>query len=445
MSSDDEFGFFFDDDYEEDDYDDDEASSIPYNPSSRRTRTGEDVLWDAIQSGNDTLVYDACNKFRANVNVVSWNWSPMGTTPLLMASEIGNGRIVGTLLNLGANAQWQDGRGSSAILVACDRGGDLMTVQELTRHDMRLMESSDQTGMTPLHYACRRGHLGIVHFLLETGANFNALEARDRDQQTALHHAAYNERMDVVRELILHHNSDISAANRSGRTPFDLANGAGIGNPFLEIYGNKLIQDHDRLALPVLLNATEYAFPEDRFFHPPRNPLQICLPLGKLILSQWRILFHTLDTELIHNRDDEGKLPIHIACRKNAPVEVLSMIVEVDPATLHIPDSTGALPLHECCCGTVDYSSVRYLVEQGGVGTLAARNREGFVPLHLLCGSTNPSWRTVQYLLQSSPGSASMRTNAGEYPFVMAATSDSSSLSVVYELVRANPGLLGSQ
>ena len=128
-------------------------------------------------------------------------------------------------------------------------------------------------------------------------------------------------------------------------------------------------------------------------------------------------------------------------------VEILAMLVEQDPTSLQIADSSGNLPLHECCSGSVDYSSMRYLVNQGGVGTLAARNHQGALPLHVLCGSTNPSWRTVQYLIQSFPGSVSMRTHSGEYPFLMAAATDSSggtsfSLSVVYELVRADPDVL---
>ena len=90
-----------------------------------------------------------------------------------------------------------------------------------------------------------------------------------------------------------------------------------------------------------------------------------------------------------------------------------------------------------------DFTSVRYLVEQGEVGTLAARNRQGHLPLHSLCASTNPPWRTVQYLIQSYPMAVSMQTNAGEYPFMMAAGEPSpASLSVVFELVRANPDLV---
>jgi hypothetical protein len=54
-------------------------------------------------------------------------------------------------------------------------------------------------------------------------------------------------------------------------------------------------------------------------------------------------------------------------------VEVLALIAEQDAAIFHMADDAGALPLHECCRGVVDDFNVRFLVEQGGVGTLAAR------------------------------------------------------------------------
>ena len=188
----------------------------------------------------------------------------------------------------------------------------------------------------------------------------------------------------------------------------------------------------------------EYPFVEDDDFHPPLFPLRVILTLGKLTLQHFRILLSALDAGNVLNRDDNGQLPIHIACRTNAPAEVLARLVEIDPGTLQIPDHTGALPIHYLCGGdTTEYTNVQYLVERGEVGTLAIRNHQGALPLHNLCGSTYPAWRSIQYLIQSFSRSVSMRTNAGEYPFMMAACEPSTaSLSVVYELVRANPDLV---
>ena len=124
-------------------------------------------------------------------------------------------------------------------------------------------------------------------------------------------------------------------------------------------------------------------------------------------------------------------------------MEVLALLLEHDATTLHMANDTGALPLHKCCCGAVDDSSVRYLVEQGGVGTLSARNQEGSMALHVLCGSKNPSLSTVQYLIQSFPEALAAQTKAGQDPFMIAAcASSTASLSVVYGLVRANPDLI---
>ena len=210
-------------------------------------------------------------------------------------------------------------------------------------------------------------------------------------------------------------------------------------------YGSKMTQEHGELALHATLRDAAYSFAEAVGFHPPLNPLRIVLPFGNPKMQHFRILLHSLGTELVRNRDDSGKLPIHVACETNAPVEVLALLSELDPATLHLADHSGALALHECCQGNVDYSSVRYLVEQGGVGTLAARNRQGVMPLHVLCGSINPSLRTVQNLMQAFPDAMATRTYAGQYPFLIAACETASaSLSVVYELVRANPHLVVS-
>jgi serine/threonine-protein phosphatase 6 regulatory ankyrin repeat subunit A len=283
-----------------------------------------------------------------------------------------------------------------------------------------------------------------MRMLLAAGVD---VEARDRRQETALHHAAREGDIEAAREFILEHNANMFVVDRYGETPFDFAcsmRSSNAVNSLLEMYGSKMNQDEGHLALHAILHAANYSFPETGVFHPPLNPpLQIILPMGTLTLKHWRTLLQSLDIELIRNRDDSGKLPIHIGCLTNSPVEILSTLVELDSATLQIADHSGALPLHECCRGIVDYSSVLYLVEQGGVGTLAARNNQGELPLHVLCASTNPQCRSVQCLIQSSPRSVTMRTNAGEYPFMMAACETSTaSLNVVYELVRVNPDLV---
>ena len=443
-----------------------------------------DALLHAAVWDKDAGAVRNCLQKGANVNALH-RW--YGMTPLFEASVWGApDEIVQILLNAGANTRWRNKLfGLTAAGEAC-HNQHLTMVEILIDHDNGLLEITDFRGDTPLFNAIHGRNVDIVRFLINRSANLTAtnfdgltpllcacetgvvaivrllldagadMEARAPGSEgNVLHHAASHGKIEIVRELILHRNANMFAVNAKGETPFDVAcndrfqpwAAATIG-PLLRIYGDKKMQDHGRLVLHDVLAAAKYSFLEAEGFHPPLNPLQIILPVGKLTLFHFYALMYYLNAYLmIQDRDDSGRLPIHIACQTNAPVEVLALLVQLDPATLHTADhDSGALPLHECCCrDTVDYSSVRYLVEQGGVRAVNARDRQGALPLHVLCGSTNPSVRTVQYLVQSFPATVSTRTHAGEYPFLIEACETASALlSVVYELVRAYPALLDS-
>jgi ankyrin repeat protein len=437
--------------------------------------TKDDYLMEAVYLHDTAGVQQA---LRNGANVNGSTMSRYGSTPLMKACHEGYDDIVRILLDEGANAWSKSGLGNSALFDAIEKG-HLSIVEMLLNHDNGLLEIADSYGRTSLLTAIFKRQVEIAHLLLDRGANAFAtdgggmtslilacyrgadlamvrrllaagvaVEARDVMRCTALHGAAIHCNIDVLRELVFEHNANMLAMDKNGKPPFDFAtfsdSADGKHAILIELYGNKLTQEHGRLALHAVLTAAEYLFIEERNFQLPLNPLRIHLQLGKITLQHFRALLSTLDVELIRNRNDSGKLPIHIACQNRAPVEVLALMAEQDAATLHMADYTGALPLHECCCGAVDDSSVRFLVEHGGVGTLAARNQEGALPLHILCGSTNPPFRTIQYMIQSFSGSvAATTTNAGQYPFMIAACeSSTASLSVVHELVRMNPDLV---
>ena len=460
-------------------------SSIGYDEDSSEEELGDFLSEDDRELLTAVNRNDSAGVQHALKNGANVNRNRAGIhygSPLFNACNLGYDEIVRILLDAGADIRWRNKGNWSSLLTACSNGR-LSIVEMLLNHDKDLLNNGGRYGETPLKAAIEYRRTGIVHFLLDRGANALAItkrdglttlmlacdngadleilrrllatgvpvEAGDKHQQTVLHHAALHGSIELLRELTVEHNANMFAVDKDGDTPFDLVpsfNSAGERHEFfIELYCNKLIQEHDRLALHAIVGAADYSFAPSVYqeFHPPKNPLRIRLPLGKLTLQYFRTLLSTPDAELVRNRDENGKLPIHIAGQANAPVEVLSMLVEMDLATLQIADDEGALPIHSLCgSGTpAEYASVRYLVEQGGVGTLAARNRNGALPLHVLCGSTNPSLRTVQYLIQSFPGSLAARTNAGRYPFMIAASEASlASLSVVYALVRANPSVL---
>ena len=170
---------------------------------------------------------------------------------------------------------------------------------------------------------------------------------------------------------------------------------------------------------------------------------EVQLLVGALTVDQLHTLLvsiHSQDPDVIRRQDVHRALPIHIACRANAPIKVLRFFVDQDATTLFMIDNTGALPIHKACRGGASLKKVTYLIEKGGVGTLCARDNQCALPLHILCQS-KPSVDVVKYLVKLYPIALSEKTSLGALPFMLACE-NSASESVLQELLTAHPEAL---
>lgn len=80
------------------------------------------------------------------------------------------------------------------------RRGDLRKIKELLGRGENV-NARDAIGYTPLHYAAKSGHLDVVQFLVENGADVNAISLNEF-LETPLHMAVSSGRLDVVRFLV---------------------------------------------------------------------------------------------------------------------------------------------------------------------------------------------------------------------------------------------------
>ena len=152
--------------------------------------------------------------------------SDLGFTPLMKACEHGNNEIVLTLIDAGADRDIKSkAAGLTALMIAAQRGNvhlcrALLTPNTATGATGCKKDTQEMAlGYNALIFAARRDFVTVVEMFANSGMN---LHSKDKQGMTAMHHAAYFNRIKTFRYLWTFAGC-INDKDGEGRTPLMVA------------------------------------------------------------------------------------------------------------------------------------------------------------------------------------------------------------------------------
>ena len=104
------------------------------------------------------------------------------------------------------------------LVIKAAKSGNAPALKALISADSGLLNARDSDDSTPLHCAAWKGHAHVVRLLIDLGADVNAKSANEHYGDTPLHAAAHGNQRPVA-EILIARGANIHAVNLAGRTP----------------------------------------------------------------------------------------------------------------------------------------------------------------------------------------------------------------------------------
>ena len=321
-------------------------------------------------------------------NVLSWKRSPRAGRPsLLRGSSLHYAALWGLrsivkflVIEHSQNVHSQNFIDDMTPLQLASRNGHVEVVCFLLEQGADVT-ARDKSGSTPLHYASDNGQIEVIRILINRGADLRAQNAKGR---TPLHNASSNGRVEVVC-ILIEHGAVVSAQNRDGSSPLHealLYGRAEVSRILIERGADLTVRDVTgwtplhRASRQGLLEAARMLIERGADIAAQAKhrytPLHLAaeqrqLEVGRMLIECGADMDAQTDT---------GETPLYIAMRRGH-VEFGRMIIERGADVTCQTTFGSAVLIHASQCG--DAEVVRMLIERGADVTT---HSHGETPLH---------------------------------------------------------------
>ena len=222
-------------------------------------------------------------------------------------------------------------------------------------------------GQPPILIATIKGHLEIMEYLIEKGAN---VKNKDKNGFTSFHHAAESaseNNVEILRKLIefaLRKNVDgvdikTSEKNAESRSPLQIA--AIKGRAEIMKF---LIEEKGADILAVDIRG--------------KTALHLAIKRSPKIEATM-YLIEKASSDLINLEDDNGDTSLHLAANLNK-FDILKRLIDRSDASINVENKQGYTPLH-FAARFCNVHVLKYLIEKGA--RIEVKEKGGMTPLHM--------------------------------------------------------------
>jgi ankyrin repeat protein len=320
-------------------------------------RSIDQELFEA--AGENISLPEARRLLRAGADIEAKD-NLYGSTPLIIASRWGHVLVVKEFLEYGADIEAEDINGKTPLDSAASVGL-LAVVNELLERGADT-EAKDVHGWTPLHASCWNGHLAVVNELLGPNDHYCAttsilgkrksrganVEAKDNDGNTPLHYASLYGCVVVVQAL-LSGGANILAADNDGILPVHFAVRRFGSSAVAKCLLQQMYATTRRLPLHELVEDLTWIDNPDSSDVPPLRTALDQDVFGTDDVVEILDYLVGRNPALLTSRDQDGSLPLHVACRRGASFTIVQSLANHYKASVKSVTCQGDLPLFLAC------------------------------------------------------------------------------------------------
>ncbi|XP_062555858.1 ankyrin repeat and KH domain-containing protein mask-like isoform X3 [Armigeres subalbatus] len=255
-------------------------------------------------------------------------------TPLMETASAGHVDIIKLLLKHGADVNAQSSTGSTPLMFAC-AGGHEEVVRVLLDNGANV-EDHNENGHTPLMEAASAGHVGVAKILLERGAGINTHS--NEFKESALTLACYKGHLDMVRYLLE------AGADQEHKTDE-------MHTALMEAS----MDGHVEVARLLLDSGAQVNMPKDSF----ESPLTLAACGGHVDLAMLLIERGANIEEV----NDEGYTPLMEAAREGHEEMVALLLQQGANINAQTEETQETALTLACCGGFVEVAD--YLIKHG--------------------------------------------------------------------------------